>query len=419
MPTFALVDCNNFYASCERVFNPRLNGKPIVVLSNNDGCVVARSNEAKKLGVPMGAPFHEWKKLCDKKILFAFSSNYALYGDLSHRVMTSLHHFCPDLEIYSIDEAFLCLDGFDQEKLAAYSATIKKYITAWTGIPISIGIAPTKTLAKMANCIAKKKTIEGIFDLRDPILRDAVLAEFPVADIWGVGHRTTEKLKALNIHSARDLRDAHLKKIRMQFSVVMERIVQELHGISCIPMETIQPRKQIISSRSFGKLITECDEIEEALCHYAANACIKLRKQNSLTNGIQVFLRTNYFRTQDKQYGNSITYHFSEPTNDSSLIMSAAKKCLRNIFRSGFRYQKTGIMLLDLAPQTIKQYDLFSLRQNKSEQLMQAVDTINEKMGRATLFMAAEGIQRDWQARCQLRSQRYTTQWDELVYVAC
>ncbi len=417
MSIFALVDCNNFYASCERVFNPHLEGKAIVVLSNNDGCVVARSNEAKKLGVPMGAPFHEWRVLCDKKKLYAFSSNYALYGDMSHRVMSSLQYFCPEMEIYSIDEAFLSLDEYKNKDLLLYSTQIRKSIKKWTGIPVSIGIGPTKTLAKIANRVAKKNTAEGVFDISPLSIRKNILEQFPVEDIWGIGFRLAKRLKELNIQTALELRHANLKMIRTHFSVVMERTVEELRGISCIPLETIQPRKQIMSSRSFGKLVTDLNELEEALSHYAARACVKLRKQKSLTGGISIFLHTNHFRDNEPQYGNSTTYKFSEPTCDSSFIINAAKKCLGKIFRPGFRYQKTGIMLLDLSPQTIKQFDLFLPRRNKSELLMQTLDSINENFGKDSLFIAAEGIQRSWKTRCQHMSRRYTTCWDELATV--
>src|SRR5438445_364428 len=234
-------------------------------------------------------------------------------------------------------------------------------------MPVSIGIAPTKTLAKIANHIAKKKTAIGVFNLSQPAIQEEVLSEFPVENIWGVGHRLAKRLKELNIMTARDLRDANLKMIRMHFSVVMERLVEELRGISCIPLEMVQPRKQIMSSRSFGKPVTALWELEEALSFYAAKACVKLRKQNCLAKGITVFLHTNLFREKDPQYGNSINYHFSEPSSDTGFIISAAKKCLKNIFREGFRYKKTGIMLLDLSPRTIKQYDLLSIRHNKSE----------------------------------------------------
>lgn len=419
MSIFSLIDCNNFYASCERVFNPHLDGKAIVVLSNNDGCIVARSQEAKKLGIPMGAPFFQWEKLCDKKILFAFSSNYALYGDMSNRVMTILQDFCTDLEVYSIDEAFLCFDGFNEKDLVSYSSHIRKTIKAWTGLPVSIGIASTKTLAKIANSVAKKKTIEGVFDLRNPTVCENILSVFPVENIWGIGHGFAKRLNALNIKTAKNLRDANLKMIRANFSIVMERLVEELRGISCIPLEIVQPRKQIMSSRSFGKLVTDINELEEAISHYTAKACLKLRKQNSLAGGINIFLHTNYFREKEPQYGNSISYKFLEPICDNSYIISAAKKCLQKIYRSGFCYKKAGIMLLDLSPQTIKQFDLFSIRQNKSDSIMQALDSINEKIGENTLYFAAEGVQRSWRTRCSRRSPRYTTQWNELAKVIC
>lgn len=419
MPIFALVDCNNFYASCERVFNPRLDGKPIIVLSNNDGCVIARSNEAKTLGVPMGAPFYEWKKLADRGVLHAFSSNYALYGDMSHRVMVSLQHFCPDMEIYSIDEAFLWLDGMKTKNLVIYSQMIRKKIKEWVGLPVSIGIAPTKTLAKIANHYAKKKTLEGVFDLCDPRIQDRVLSECPVENIWGVGRRIAKRLRELRIQSARELRDANLKMIRTHFSVVVERIVEELRGISCIPLEFFQAKKQIMSSRSFGRLVTDLQELEESISHYTAIACVKLRKQNSLAGGLSIFLHTNHFIEKEPQYGNTINYSFSEPTNDSGLMIGVAKHCLRKIFRSGFRYQKAGILLMNLSSPTIRQYDLFSPRSNRSEKLMQVVDAINNEQGNNTVFFAAEGIERRWKARCHRMSKRYTTRWNELVEVVC
>jgi len=419
MSIFSLIDCNNFYASCERVFNPYLEGKAIVVLSNNDGCIVARSQEAKKLGIPMGAPFFQWEKLCHKKILFAFSSNYALYGDMSNRVMTILQDFCPDLEVYSIDEAFLRFDGFNEKDLVSYSAHIRKTVKAWTGLPVSIGIAPTKTLAKIANSIAKKKTVEGVFDLRNPTVCEDILSEFPVENIWGIGHGFAKRLKLLNIKTAKNLRDVNLKMIRENFSIVMERLVEELRGISCIPLEIIQPRKQIMSSRSFGKLVTNIHELEEAISHYTASACLKLRKQNSLAGGINIFLHTNHFREKEPQYGNSMSYKFPEPTCDNSYIISAAKKCLQKIYHSGFFYKKAGIMLLDLSPRTIKQFDLFSIRQNKSDSIMKTLDSINEKIGENTLYFAAEGVQKSWRTRCSRKSPRYTTQWNELAKVIC
>lgn len=364
---FALVDCNNFYASCERVFNPKLEGKPIVVLSNNDGCIVARSNEAKQLGIPMGAPFHQWNKLIKEHSVHVFSSNYEFYGDMSHRVMTILEHFCPDIERYSIDEAFLSLSGLAWKDLSDYTSEIRQTIKQWTGLPVAIGFAPTKTLAKVANYIAKKKTPTGIYDLCDKAKQDEILADFPVEELWGVGSRIAARLKNFDIHTAKELRDFDQKTLRKEFSVVMERLIQELRGISCLPLESVQPRKQIMSSRSFGNLLTELESIEEAISHYAAKACIKLRSQKSRAGGIYVFLHTNHFRENEKQYGNCITLNFLEPTSDSSYVIKMAKEGLRKIYRKGYRYHKAGLMLLDISSTTIKQHDFFIPRRCASK----------------------------------------------------
>jgi len=411
---FALMDCNNFYASCERVFNPRLEGKPIVILSNNDGCIIARSNEAKHLGIPMGAPFFEWREYCQQHRVHVFSSNYALYGDLSQRVMSSLATFCPTIEIYSIDEAFLLFEGMTSAERLAYAADIRRAIKMWTGIPVSIGIAPTKTLAKVANYQAKKHTITGVFDLSQTETQEKILAQFPVQELWGIGRNLSKTLNLINIHTAKELRDANQKIIRSQFSVVMERMIQELRGISCLPLETVQARKQIISSRSFGKAISRLSDIEEALSHYTANACLKLRQQNSTANGITVFLNQNIHHSVH------LTYSFPTPSCDTSYIIKMAKKCLQKLFKPGLRYHKTGIILLDLGSRSINQFDLFTDTNNtKSNLIMKTVDTINEKMGKTALFRCAEGTERAWRIRCDKRSPRYTTHWDELVRVHC
>lgn len=253
MSIYALVDCNNFYASCERVFNPQLEKKPVIVLSNNDGCIVARSNEAKALGLPMGAPYFKFEKMCLEKNVFVFSSNYELYGDISNRVMQVLQHFCPEIEIYSIDEAFLQLDKFSIWNLTNLMFEIRKKVKYWTGIPVSIGFGPTKTLAKIANKIAKKQSTSGVFDLCDEKIREDILANFLLEDVWGIGNRLSTRLNDLNIYTAKDLRDSNPKRMRKHFGVVIERIVQELRGSPCLTLESAQPRKQICSSRSFGK----------------------------------------------------------------------------------------------------------------------------------------------------------------------
>lgn len=299
MPIYALVDCNNFYASCERVFNPRLNNKPVIILSNNDGCIIARSNEAKALGIPMGAPFYQWKNFCKQHHIHVLSSNYELYGDMSGRVMTTFASICPNMEIYSIDEAFLVLDGFKwKNTLTEFAFEIKNRVLQWTGIPVSIGIGQTKTLAKIANKIAKTQTSTNVFEIMDLTLQEQIMKHFPVEDIWGIGSRLAKRLHKMNIKTAQNLRDADPKAMRIQFNVTMEKMISELRGISCLPLESFQPRKQIISSRSFGYAVTALKNLEEAISYYAATAALKLRKQRSLTQGISVFLHTNTFRSE-------------------------------------------------------------------------------------------------------------------------
>ncbi len=420
MSIFALVDCNNFYASCERVFNPKLEGKPIVVLSNNDGCIVARSNEAKRLGIPMGAPYFEWRAMCEKHQVHVLSSNYELYGDLSQRVMSILQQLCANVEIYSIDEAFLTLDGFDKNNLQAYAAHIRQTIKMWTGLQVSIGCGPTKTLAKAANIIAKKHTLDGIFNLCDANTQEHILPSIAVQDIWGIGRRLAPRLQQMNIQHAKDLRDSDLSLMRAKFSITLERVIQELRGVSCLPLESIQPRKQIISSRSFGKPVTQLDEIEEAVSHYVASACVRLRQQQSNANGIHVFLHTSFVKETNRSYSASTSFHFPAPTADTRYIINVAKSCLKTLYKSGHRYRKAGIILLDLAPKQLRQYDFFSgINEASNELLMNTVDGINEKLGKNAVFYCAEGIKKPWQLRCDRRSKRYTTRWEELVAVDC
>lgn len=415
MNIVALIDCNNFYASCERIFNPALENKPVVVLSNNDGCIIARSNEAKKLLIPMGAPFHEWRTLCEKHHVHVFSSNYELYGDISQRVMTILQAHCPDMEIYSIDEAFVSFDQFRLHDIDHYAAVIRKTIRQWTGIPVSIGIAPTKTLAKIANAIAKKQATSGIFNLCDKKQLEKILDQFPVEDIWGIGRQIATKLKSMHIYTAGQLRNTHMKLLRKQFSVVMERTIEELNGISCLELESVQPRKQIMSSRSFGKKITALSELEEAVSHYTAIACVKLRNQHSLANGLLVFLQ---IRDKNGPRQQQLSYYFAQPTNDTRQIISAAKQCVKKLFIPGMRYHKAGMMLLNLMPASLQQYDFFAVHHpEKSFRVMQTIDHINETLGKNALFFCAEGIKKPWQIRCDRRSPRYTTRWDEILTI--
>ncbi len=417
---YALVDCNNFYASCERIFNPALNHKPLVVLSNNDGCIVARSNEAKALGIAMGAPFYQLRALLQRHQVQVFSSNYTLYGDISQRVMTSLRLLCPEVEVYSIDEAFLRLDGFASGELPRYAESIREKIYTWIGIPVSIGIAPTKTLAKLANRTAKSQATSGICDLRDPRLQQSILQTFPVKDIWGIGSRTTAKLQRLGITTAQQLRDYCPKAIRRQFGVVVERIVLELQGIACLTLEKIQPKKNIIASRSFGKIITDYEDLAEAVSQHTARAAVKLRQQQSKAQGIYTFISTHPFYNSEPQYQNGKIQGLVAPTADSARLIQAAKSALKQIFRPGYRYYRAGIMLMDIVPMRCQQRDLFidhSAIQVKREKLMQTMDQLNKQMGANTVFVAAQGVDNAWRMRADRRSPRFTTDWEELVRV--
>ena len=413
---FALVDCNNFYASCERVFDPSLNGRPLVVLSNNDGCVIARSEEAKALGIPMGVPFFKQKAVIEKNRISVFSSNYQLYGDMSQRVMDSLRLFAPDMEVYSIDEAFLRLDSFRYHDLSEYCKNIRARVLQWTGIPVSIGIGPSKVLAKVANRIAKKKTRDGVFDIRNPKTQDEILRNLKTEKIWGIGRRWAERLDRIGIKQALELRDASPTLIRKQLSVVGERILRELRGQSCIDLEDVQPRKSILSSKSFGKTVTQKEAIAEALANYTARACEKLRKQNSRAQAVQVFVQTSQFR--ETQYNSEFACALSMPTSDTRKIVQAARFCLDRIYKRGYSYKKTGVLLLDLIPASLQQQHLFAETDcRQDDRLMNVLDRINEEHGSDTLFLGAQGVEREWKMRCGLRSPRYTSQWNELLQV--
>jgi DNA polymerase V len=399
------------------VFDPSLKERAIVILSNNDGCIVARSNEAKSLGIPMGAPIFKQKAVIKKHNVAVFSSNYQLYGDMSKRVMDSLNLFTPDMEVYSIDEAFLRLDYLQPRNLHEYCEIIREKVLQWTGIPVSIGIGPTKVLAKIANHVAKKQT-DGVFDIQCLQKQDEILKSLDVDKVWGIARSWSERLNSMSIYKASELRDASPPIIRKHLSVVGERILRELKGQSCIDLEAIQPKKNIMSSKSFGKPLTKKEPIEEALSNYAARACEKLRKQNSRAQAVHVFIQTNGFRETDRQYNNVITHTLTTPTSDTRIIIEAAKFCLSRIYKHGYRYKKTGIMLLDLIPISLEQKQLFvDFDHRPGDHLMKVVDHINKDHGPDTLFFGAQGVTRAWKMRCGSRSPRYTTQWDELLMV--
>jgi len=417
MPLFALVDCNNFYVSCERVFNPKLAGKPVIVLGNNDGIVVARSNEAKALGIPMGVPAFKFQTLIRKHDVQAFSSNYALYGDMSQRVMETLQQFSPEVEVYSIDEAFLSLRGFEPRNLTDYGQQIRRTVKQWTGLPVSVGIAETKTLAKVANHHAKESPdVYGAFDLTAWPDRDGLLSMVPVEDVWGIGPTHARRLKQYGIKTALALRQADDQWIRKQMGVVGLRTVRELRGTSCLPLEECPPPKQgITCSRAFGKPITTLTEMREAVAAYTARAAEKLRGEKLAASALTVFLTTNPFK-DEPQYSNAVTLRLPVATDATPELLSVALRGIETAYRDGFRYKKAGVMLLELLPVGQVQGNLFDQAdRERSKRLMKAVDSVNARYGADTVRCAAAGLAQRWRTRFSQRSPAYTTDWNELA----
>ena len=421
MPVFALVDCNNFYASCEKLFRPDLKDTPVVVLSNNDGCVVARSREAKLLGIKMGVPVFQIKSEMLRHGILAFSSNYALYTDLSSRVMRTLEEMAPRVEVYSIDEAFLDLTGIESAiSLVEFGQQVRERIGHWIGITVCVGIAPTKTLAKLANHAAKKyPATQGVVDLTNPERQRRLLALVPVDDVWGVGRRLSKRLNALGITTALDLANASPRAIRDQFSVVLERTVRELNGESCIELEEIPPtKKQIVCSRSFGAKVTQFELLREAVCEYATRATEKLRKEQQQAKVMTVFIRTSPFKDNEPQYSNSASGELLIPSCDTRDFIELANHLLKRIWKDGFRYAKAGVMLSDFYDPGMFQPGLFddvSTRAN-SQQLMSVLDTINQS-GAGKVFFAGQGTKKDWSMKREHLSPAYTTRWDQLPRV--
>ena len=404
------MDCNNFYASCERVFNPKLEGKPIVVLSNNDGCVVARSDEAKALGIPMGAPYFKYKQLINRNRVYVFSSNYTFYGDMSARVMTSLKSLVKNIEIYSIDEAFLDISSFYYCDLDDTAREIRRLIKQWTGIPVSIGIGPTKTLAKVANRQAKKYTASNVFDIRDEGTREEILKDLPLEEIWGISTRWGRRLQRIGIDTAYDLTQANARHVRKTISIVGERIHHELNGVSCIGIEEVKNKKNIISSKSFGRKVIRVGELEEAVSNYVARACEKLRAQGSRAQGLYVFLRTSPFVDPEKRYSNGMSTFFTIPTSNTSKIVKEAKDLTRKLFVYGYEYQKIGVMLLDITGAENEQYSFYEYENyDQSDRVMGVLDGINSKYGSSTLTIGAQGIKKDWKMKSERKSAAYTT----------
>ena len=415
----ALVDCNNFYVSCERVFQPELRGRPVVVLSNNDGCVIARSNEAKALGIAMGAPWHLHRAQFEKSGVIVRSSNYTLYGDMSARVMKVLSDFTPDFEIYSIDEAFLGMEGFGAS-LEVHARALRATVLQWTGIPVSVGIAPTKTLTKVANHIAKKELEHGgVVLLLDEAAQDSALARLQLTDLWGIAGRLAAKLQLLGIATPLDLKRTDPLFLRDRLGVVTVRMAMELRGVACLSLEQTTPdRKSIMASRSFGRPVTTLNEMQEAVAAYTMRAAEKLRRQALATAHLAVFIETNRFKPEERQHFASRPVQLPVATSDSAKLIRASRAAITALWRPGYRYKKAGVLLLDLHPANRVQEGLFDRKDDaRRVTLMRTLDKLNSRYGRNTLTFAAAGRLQPWKMHRDRLSPRYTTEWGDLLRV--
>ena len=415
---FALVDCNNFFVSCELVFTPKLIGKPVVVLSNNDGCIISRSNEAKALGIKMGEPFYRVKDLLQKNNVAVFSPNFILYGDLSHRIMVTLAMFASELEVYSIDEAFMNLTGIEDPD--RHARHIRKTILQWVKIPVSIGIASTKTLSKVANHLAKHHPpMGGVLDLTDTKLIEGALKLTPVEEVWGVGRRLTKKLQAQGIKTAYDLTQVDDKWIMKHFSVMFMRTVYELRGTPCFPLELCPPpKKNIMTSRSFGRQTGDLKELKQAISTYTARGAEKLRADGLATKTVMVFLRTNKFRPWEEQYANHAMMTLPVATDCTHELIHYAQKALESIHQKGYSYHKCCVLFMDLVPKHEIQGGLFDQKdRERLSSLMVCLDSLSKRHGIGVVRYAAEGLEKRWRMRQEHRSKRYTTVWEELLSI--
>jgi DNA polymerase V len=422
MTAIALIDCNNFYASCEAVFNPKLKGKAVVILSNNDGCCVSRSDAAKQLGIKMGAPWFQIKDQFKPGEVIALSSNYELYADMSNRVMNLISQFTPDYEIYSIDEAFCNFTGFISKDLTSYSREIKSTILKWTGLPVCVGLGSSKTLAKLSNhCAKKRPEYSGVcnFNIMSPGQLNSILQTIPVGEVWGIGSRLSVKLNQLGILTVLDLKRAHSRTLRDKFSVVMAKTIAELNGIACIGLEQVAPPKQnIASTRSFGIPVTSIESLMESVTLYTSRATEKARAQHTHANSISVFIQTSPF-AQSPYYGGSLTVALPSPSNDTRLLVKTALWIVKRLYKPGYVYQKAGVLLNDLVPDEGRQRDLFfdasEPRYTQSAKVMAVLDAINQRYGRQTLKLGSEGFKAPWKMKQNFKSPGYTTNWNELI----
>jgi DNA polymerase V len=416
---FALVDCNNFYASCERLFQPKLRGKPIVVLSNNDGCVIARSNEAKPF-IPMGVAAFEFKEIFEKNNINVFSSNYALYGDMSSRVMDLLGEFSPEIEVYSIDEAFLKFEGFEQFfDLEEHGKKIRYRVTKGTGIPVSVGIAETKALAKVANKVAKKfpEKTGSVYVIDTDEKRIKALKWLAVGDVWGIGRQHAKRLLNMNVKTAYDFTLLSDEVVKKNMSIVGLRLLKELQGISCLDIEMPSDKKNIATTRSFDKNYSDYELVKERVVTFAVTCAEKLRKQHSCANALMVFVHTNGHRKDLPQYGRNFLMKLPFPTNSDIELAKFATLALKRIFKKGFAYKKAGVIVMDITPETVKQVNLFENSNVKHKVLMEMVDSINKSIGRTKVKLGSQDADRTWKMRQERLSPRYTTRINEAIIV--
>ena len=416
---FALIDCNNFYASCERVFRPDLIGKPIVVLSNNDGCVIARSNEAKALGIPMGAPAFENEEIFKKHNVSVHSANFTLYGDMSKRVMSILSEYSPNIEIYSIDEAFLDLKGFGEYNLQTYGQEIQRRVVKWTGIPVSVGIAPTKALAKAANRIAKKypSKTKNVYLIDSEEKRIKALKWVKIEDVWGIGRQHTKRLNAINVNTAFDFTQLHDSWVKKNLSIAGLRLKLDLQGIPTLDLEEFQAKKNIATTRSFEKNYTELEQLKERISTFAVSCAEKLRKQKSCCNAMMVFIHTNGFRKELPQYSRNIVIKLPFPTNSGIELAKFAVESLERIFKSGFSYKKAGVMVMDFSQENKIQLKIFENSNPKHIPLMQSLDKINNMFGQQKVKLASQDLKRVWKMRQEKLSPHYTTNLNEIITI--
>ena len=417
---FVLVDCNNFYASCERVFQPQWESKPVVILSNNDGCVIARSNEAKALNIPMGAPAFKYKQQFKQQGVKVFSSNYPLYGDMSNRVMTILEKYTPNLEIYSIDEAFLQFKGFDLFNLEQEGQRMRKQVRKWTGIPVSVGIAPTKALAKIANKIAKKfvKRTQGVYAIDTEEKRIKALQWTKIGDVWGVGRKHKIRLEAIGVCNALQFTQLPDAWVRKHMSVLGLRLKKDLSGVSSIQLEEIIPiKKGIATTRSFEGTITQFSDLEERISTFATSCAEKMRKQRSSCNALLVFVRSDPHKKGGFPYRNSCVLPLPYATNSSILLSKHAVMGLQKIFKKGVHYKKAGVMIMGLIPTEKRQLSIFQNNNNKHLTLMQSVDRIHKRFGPHRIKLANQDLNRTWKMKQEHLSQRFTTELNEIITI--